>query len=134
MMLYRTLDAVLPAFRTIFARFDLTERQWRVLRVLWAKDDRSVRDISRLTLISPPSLVGVLDRLVRDGRVIRRPSSQDRRKIHVRLTAKGRRLEARVRPLVDETYARLGPALTPAQWKALYRALDRLAADPFGDG
>jgi DNA-binding MarR family transcriptional regulator len=35
MLLYRTLDAVMPRFRRIFNEFGLTEQQWRVLRVLW---------------------------------------------------------------------------------------------------
>jgi len=39
MMLNLTLDAVMPLYRELFARYDLTEQQWRILRVLWTNDD-----------------------------------------------------------------------------------------------
>jgi homoprotocatechuate degradation regulator HpaR len=126
MMLYRTLGAVLPEFRAVFARFDLTEPQWRVLRVLWEQDGTPVAELAVMTLISAPSLVGVIDRLQRAGLVERRPSARDRRQVHVHLTNRGRALERRVRPLVEAAYARLQNALTAAEWRGLYESLDRL--------
>ena len=66
MMLYRTLDAVMPRFRKIFNDFDLTEQQWRVLRVLWETDHTTIMELSEATLLPAPSLVGIVDRLERD--------------------------------------------------------------------
>ena len=62
MMLYRTLDCVLPAFRQIYQEFGITEQQWRVLRVLWETDSQSLLALAEATLISSPSLVGIVDR------------------------------------------------------------------------
>jgi len=59
MMLYRTLDTVMPSFRKIFNDFGLTEQQWRVLRVLWEGDDITIRQLAEVTLIPAPSLVGI---------------------------------------------------------------------------
>ena len=126
MMLYRTLDAVMPEFRAIFSEFDLTEPQWRVLRVLWEHDGASVLGLARVTLVAAPSLVGVLDRLQQAELIERRPGETDRRHVHVHLRPRGRALEKRVRPMVEAAYARLERALTPAEWRALYGALDRL--------
>ena len=126
MMLYRTLDAVMPEFRAIFAEFELTEPQWRVLRVLWEHDGASVVELARVTLVAAPSLVGVLDRLQQAELIERRPGATDRRRVRVFLRPRGRGLEKRVRPLVEAAYARLERALTPAEWRALYDALDRL--------
>ena len=126
MMLYRALDAVLPAFRTIFADAGLTEPQWRVLRVLWEHDGATVAELARATLISAPSLVGVIDRLESAGLLKREPSRRDRRQVHVYLTAAGRALEKRVRPQVARAYARLEAMMTKTQWRALYASLDRL--------
>jgi homoprotocatechuate degradation regulator HpaR len=128
MMLYRALEVVQPRFRQIFAQFDLTETQWRVLRVLWEIDDRCINDISRLTLIPAPSLVGVIDRLERDGLVQRQRASSDRRQVQVQLTARGKEMHAAVKPLVDDTYDRLEGMLPPARWKALYDTIDALCA------
>ena len=126
MTLYRTLDAVMPEFRAIFSEFDLTEPQWRVLRVLWEHDGASVVDLAGATLITAPSLVGVLDRLQQAGLIARRPGQTDRRRVRVFLRPRGRTLERRVRPMVEAAYTRLQRALTPAEWHALYGALDRL--------
>ena len=91
MMLYRTLDAVMPRFRQIFSEFGLTEQQWRVLRVLWQHEQIAFRELADLTLIPPPSLVGVVDRLTNSGLASRRRSDTDRRNVFVYATSKGRR-------------------------------------------
>ena len=126
MMLQRAENAVLPEFRAIIGRFGVTGTQWRVMRALWERDGRSVLELARATLVSAPSLVGVVDRLARDGLVERRPCDVDRRRVYVHLTRRGRVLEQRVSPLLDEVYARIEERLSPAEWRALYAALDRL--------
>jgi len=126
MMLYRTLDAVMPEFRAIFAEFELTEPQWRVLRALWEHDGASVVELARATLVAAPSLVGVLDRLQQAELIERRPGQTDRRRVRVFLRPRGRALEKRVRPMVEAAHARLQRALAPAEWRALYGVLDRL--------
>ena len=126
MMLQRALNALLPKFRAIIGRFGLTGTQWRVMRTLWDRDGRSVLELARATLISAPSLVGVIDRLARDGLVERRPCDVDRRRVYVHLTRRGRALEQRVSPLLDEVYAGIERRLDAAEWRALYSALDRL--------
>jgi homoprotocatechuate degradation regulator HpaR len=126
MMLYRALEAVLPAFRAIFAQFNLTETQWRVLRALWEQDGRMFNDLARVTLIPSPSLVGVVDRLTRDGFVTREPSDQDRRQVHIWLSPQGSALRECIEPLVREVYSELDTRLTSQQWRNLYEALDLL--------
>lgn len=133
MMLYRTLDAVMPAFRSIFARFGLTEPQWRVLRVLWEEweeweeDGKPLLALAQSTLIQAPSLVGVVDRLQRDGLVERRRSEVDRRVVRVCLTRAGRALKARVTPLVDAAYTDLQATLSDVEWAELLVTLDKVA-------
>jgi len=127
MMLYRTLDAVMPRFRGIFKDFGLTEQQWRVLRVLWQYDRLPFRELAGLTLIPAPSLVGVVDRLARDGLVERHRSATDRRNVNVRATAKGRALEAQVMPLVDSAYADLRKAVGAKTWRAVLAGLEQIS-------
>ena len=97
-MLHRTLDAVMPRFRQIFNEFGLTEQQWRVLRVLWEQESIALSELSELTLIPAPSLVGVVDRLTANGLVARRRSKTDRRSVLVYATDEGQTLERKVRP------------------------------------
>ena len=124
MMLYRTLDLVMPRFRQIFNAFGLTEQQWRVLRVLWGQGATAFNDLARVTLIPAPSLVGVVDRLERDGLVARRRSAEDRRKVFVESTPAGMALKYKVGPEVDKAYAALRNSVDAACWDELVDALD----------
>ena len=72
MRLYRALNAVRPRFRALFTAHGLTEPQWRVLRVLWEREEVPFRELAALTLLPAPSLVGVVDRLQNAGLVVRR--------------------------------------------------------------
>ena len=127
MMLYQTLDAVMPPFRAIFARFGLTEQQWRVLRMLWEQDGKPLLALAEQTLIQAPSLVGVVDRLQRDGLVQRRRSRQDRRVVRICLTSRGKALKSSVTPLVDEAYERLEDTVSCGEWAELTAILRKFA-------
>jgi len=128
MMLYRTLDAVMPRFRQIFSEFGLTEQQWRVLRVLWQHEQIAFRELADLTLIPPPSLVGVVDRLTKSGLARRRRSISDRRNVFVQATSKGQALEAKVRPRVDKAYAELRSSVNAKTWDALIAGLEQISS------
>ena len=128
MMLYRTLDAVMPRFRRIFSEFGLTEQQWRVLRVLWQGERIALGELAELTLIPPPSLVGVVDRLTKGGLADRARSVTDRRNVFVFATARGKALESEVRPRVDEAYAELRRSVDARTWKSLIGGLERISS------
>jgi homoprotocatechuate degradation regulator HpaR len=128
MMLNRSLDAVMPRFRKIFNDFGLTEQQWRVLRVLGEQQNITLNELSELTLIPAPSLVGVIDRLQITGLAGRRRSDTDRRKVYVLATRKGSELEARIRPQVASTYAALKQSIDVETWDQALRGLQQIAA------
>jgi homoprotocatechuate degradation regulator HpaR len=127
MMLYRTLDAVMPRFRKIFNDFGLTEQQWRVLRVLWETDDVTIKDLADFTLIAAPSLVGIVDRLERDGLVMRQRSTTDRRKVNVLVTTAGAELEDRIMPRVASAYVELKQSVDAETWSQVLVGLQRIA-------
>ena len=127
MMLYRSLDAITPRFRKIFSEFDLTEQQWRVLRVLWEGQDVTLNELADVTLIPAPSLVGVVDRLQLAGLVERRRSEVDRRRVYVLVTAKGIELEAKVMPRVATAYAELKLSVDAQTWDLVLRGLQQIA-------
>jgi DNA-binding MarR family transcriptional regulator len=100
----------------------------RVLRVLWQHEQIAFRELADLTLIPPPSLVGVVDRLARSGLANRRRSDTDRRNVFVHATDKGQSLEAEVRPRVDEAYAELRRSVDAQTWDALIAGLERISS------
>ena len=128
MMLYRALDAVMPRFRTIFNEFDLTEQQWRVLRVLADVNEIALKDLAELTLIQAPSLVGVVDRLQSAGLVDRRRSKDDRRVVFVVSTPAGGKVLAQLLPRVANAYADLKQSVDAAAWVQLTTALEKITS------
>ncbi len=126
MMLYRTLDTVMPRFRKIFNDFGITEQQWRVLRVLWEYDAVTINRLAELTLIPAPSLVGIIDRLERNEFVIRQRSQADRRKVNVVLIARGVELEDQVMPRVAAVYADLKQSVDSTTWDLVLRGLQEI--------
>ncbi len=129
MRLYRALNAVMPRFRALFTAHGLTEPQWRVLRVLWEREEVPFRELAALTLLPAPSLVGVVDRLQTAGLVVRRRPPSDRRQALVRATARGRALEQDVMPAVERIYAELRASLDAGTYAGLVAGLDALAAN-----
>ncbi len=129
MMLYRALDVVMPEFRRIFLEHGLTEQQWRVLRVLWEEDEQPLLILAAKTLISSPSLVGVVDRLERDGLVVRKRKQQDRRIVSVTLTLQGAQLEDAVSAKAEVAYRALEKRVGPKAWRQLMTSLEQLAVN-----
>jgi len=127
MILHRTLDATMPDYRELFARYNLTEQQWRVLRVLWSSKKVTSVDLSNRTLIPAPSLVGVIDRLEKKDLVTRVRSVEDRRAVFIVATAKGRALEAEVSPQVTEIDQQLRASVTAEEWQVMERVLGKIA-------
>lgn len=127
MILNRALAGVMPDYRALFARYDLTEQQWRVLRVLWTYGRVTAAELSARTLLPAPSLVGIVDRLVKKDLVARIRSRDDRRVVHITATPVGRALETEVTPRVAAIDTRLRAAVSPAEWAAMQATLETIA-------
>ena len=128
MILYRALDAVMPAYRELFARHGLTEQQWRVLRVIWTSDNVTSSKLSERTLLSPPSLVNIIDRLENKGIVARIRSVEDRREVYVVATAKGRELQKVVTPQVAAIHECLRSSVSNEEWAQMQATLTKISA------
>jgi len=128
MMLYRTLDVVMPRFRRIFKEFGLTEQQWRVLRVLWEQDRLAFHELASIALIPRPSLVGIIDRLRDAGLVERVRCEKDRRIVYVRVTAAGADIQEQVMPLVQQAYFELRLSVDDDVWHQLLDGLGQISS------
>ncbi|MCJ8310034.1 MAG: MarR family transcriptional regulator [Rhizobiaceae bacterium] len=132
MILHRTLDAVMPDYRELFARYNLTEQQWRVLRVLWSSKKVTSVELSNRTLIPAPSLVGVLDRLEKKDLVTRVRSVEDRRAVFVVATAQGQALDEEVSPQVAEIDRQLRASVTAEEWRMMEQVLEKISTGAVG--
>ena len=77
---------------------NLTTAQWFFLRALWEKDGIAQRELSNNVGLTESTTVAALKIMEKNGLVRRRRDPKDSRRIIVRLTAKGRRLEGQLLP------------------------------------
>jgi len=117
----------MPSYRRLFQANDLTDQQWRALRALWEKQHLTSAQISQITLLPPPSLVGILDRLEKKSLIGRLRSTEDRRHVHIVPTPKGRALMAHMMPMVDRIHDDFMQRVTAAEWAEFNRILDKLS-------
>ena len=92
----------------------LTGRHYQAMLVLRACPDErrvTINDLAQQLLIKHNSAVGLVDRLVHEGLMVREPSSVDRRKVELRLTARGREMLAKLAAMHRRELQRLGPIL-----------------------
>src|SRR5262245_54083612 len=71
----------------------------------------TIADLARQLLIKHNSAVELVDRLVRRGLLARVASTADRRKVELRLTARGRNVLARLVGVHRAELQRIGPQL-----------------------
>lgn len=103
--------------------FGVSSGQWRFLRVLWIEDGMTQIELSRRVGMREPTTVAAVNGLERAGLVLRRKSSLDRRKIHIHLTNRAKRLKAKLLPFVTEVNSLGLKGLSAQQSKNLRRAL-----------
>jgi homoprotocatechuate degradation regulator HpaR len=128
MLLNRSLDAIMPPYRDLFQEFGVTEQQWRILRVLWEQTHLTSTQISTLTLLPAPSLVGILDRLEKKGLVKRLRSSTDRREVNITITKLGKELQLQVMPRVKEIQNQIKQKLSATEWKHINEILEKIGS------
>ena len=125
-ILSRTLDGVMPVYRALFQEHAITDQQWRVMRALWEQKHLTSKQISEITLLPSPSLVGILDRLEKKGFVGRLRSIEDRRLVYIVPTQAGRKLQELMLPKIEQIHDRFMHQVTPDEWGELNRILDKL--------
>jgi DNA-binding MarR family transcriptional regulator len=117
--------ARLAAFRHALRRFlrfselaaaavGLTSQHYQAMLVLrGCPEDRriTIADLAQQLLIKHNSAVELVDRLVREDLAVREASSADRRKVELRLTARGREVLAKLAALHRAELQRVGPVL-----------------------
>lgn len=106
--------------------FGVTAGQWRFLRVLWREDGLTQRELSRRVGMREPTTVTALKSLEKSGFVRRRQSDEDRRKIHVYLTPRARKLQATLAPCVAEVNEIALQGLSPEEVVTLRRLLQHV--------
>ena len=119
------------------APYGITLTQYFMLRQLWEEDGPSQRDLARRLDVPQSALAILLDELEREGLLERRRSTSDRRKTHVHLTPRAKKLRAPLlehgAALIDEMLADVSDRSVADLRRTLRRMktnLERLAGRP----
>jgi homoprotocatechuate degradation regulator HpaR len=128
MLLMRAREAVMQRFRPHLREHDITEQQWRILRVLAEEKDVDMLALATRCSIQPPSLSRTIRLLVSRGLVRRCNHGIDQRRILVDLTPKGRQLFRAMSEESAQIYANLQADLGEARLNEIYRVLNELIA------
>ena len=105
--LLQAREAAMAFFRPLLNAHDLTEQQWRVIRILKQHGELENYQLAELACILKPSMTGVLGRLERDGLVRRQKAAQDQRRVIVTLTEGGEACFASMKEGMEANYQKI---------------------------
>ncbi|MDR5874034.1 homoprotocatechuate degradation operon regulator HpaR [Halomonas sp. CUBES01] len=131
--LMQARESAMDFFRPHLNRHNITEQQWRVIRILWQSEDQTLEShrLAKLACILPPSLTGVLVRLEQNGLVERWKPAADQRRLCVTLTAKGNALFDEMKGEMIHQYKKIQRALGDEKYRTLMSLLKEVQAlDP----
>ena len=93
--LYSASLAMTKLYKPLLDELGLTYPQYLAMLVLWERDGLMVSELGERLFLDSGTLTPLLKRLEAAGLVARIRDVQDERRVHVSLTAAGRKLKAR---------------------------------------
>lgn len=94
--------ALVRALQMRLAEHRVSFGHWTFLRILWEGDGLTQRELSDQAGVMEPTTFAALKAMERLGYIARRQHGDDRKKVYVYLTPKGRRLKRELVPLAEE--------------------------------
>lgn len=108
------LRSFLRSSETAATQKGLSSQQYQAMLILRGWQEArpvSINDLARQLLVRHNSAVGLVDRLVNEGLVLRQPSTVDRRKVELRLSSRGRQVLTKLAATQREELRRVGPIM-----------------------
>ncbi|MGE3144138.1 MAG: MarR family winged helix-turn-helix transcriptional regulator [Pseudorhodoplanes sp.] len=93
--------ALVRALAVRLAEHKVSFGHWAFLRILWESDGITQRELSEQAGVMEPTTSSALKAMERLGYVLRRRARDDRKKVRVFLTPRGRLLKAELVPLAE---------------------------------
>ena len=93
--LYSTSLAMTKRYKPLLAPLGLTYPQYLVMLLLWERDGLMVSELSDRLFLDSGTLTPLLKRLETSGLIARVRDVSDERRVHITLTASGRKLKTK---------------------------------------
>jgi len=113
-------------FKEQFDQYDLTPQQFGLLGFLWREDGISQSLLSAKSQIDRTTMGGLIDRLEKEGLVVRKSDPVDRRAYRICLTEKGKALEPELAPLAMRAQDMFIAKLDPQEVETLKSLLEKI--------
>jgi MarR family transcriptional regulator, transcriptional regulator for hemolysin len=124
-----TAHSFRKALTTQLAKEGITLRQWEVLAWIALEGEMSQAELADRLGIEAPTLVGILDRMERDGWLDRYPCQQDRRRKRIRATEKAQTLWNRMVDCARRVRGQATQGFTADELAAFKAYTERLRAN-----
>jgi DNA-binding MarR family transcriptional regulator len=113
--------------KEVARRVELTGPQLTVVKMLETVGELSLSDLSDRIRAQNSTVTGIIDRMEREGLVVRARSTEDKRVVRIRLTEKGERIAREIPVEPMEIFRSALAGLTLAETRDLLRILTKLA-------
>lgn len=125
--LYTASRLVTQAYRPLLEPLGLTYPQYLVLMVLWEKDHQTVSEICKRLVLESNTLTPLLQRMEKEGLVVRKKGTADSRQTLVSLTRKGLHLQEEAKEVPSCMALSLdGCSPSPTEAAAFVQSLDSI--------
>jgi homoprotocatechuate degradation regulator HpaR len=126
-MLLRAREAVMSHFRPMLAKHDVTEQQWRVIRVLHEAGTLDASEVAERAFILAPSLTRMIRSLEERGFISKHKDKSDGRRVLLRIAPAGETIIRAVMPDSRKIYQDLESHFGQERMDILLELLDELA-------
>lgn len=108
--------------------YGLSRAKWDVIMALENRDEEglSQRQLARLCGVEPPSIASLLERMEKEGWVVRRVCSDDRRSKRALLTSKAKAIRTDIREVSRQVEREVFANLAPQSYDEVKRSLRQL--------
>ena len=126
MQLLLTREAAMTHFRPMLRNHNLTEQQWRVIRVLAADGKLDASALAQRCFLLAPSLTRILQSLEQAGLIQRTVDPKDQRRSLLALTTAGRKKYRQVGPDSEDLYRDIERKFGKTRLTDLFKLLSEL--------
>ena len=127
--LYTASRLLTQAYYPLLSVHGLTYPQYLVLLVLWEKDAQPVNDIAKRLYLETNTVTPLLQRMEKEGILVRKKGKEDARQMIIHLTPKGKDLQKKLSCVPKAVGdAVLCESVTTETAPELYRMLDDMIA------
>jgi DNA-binding MarR family transcriptional regulator len=123
LILKRLVDCLAEMHQT---KFGITINGWKVMSVVGRFAPLAAVEVGQFVSLEPDRVTRTVDVLVKQRIVARRQDKQDRRRISLSLTVKGKRIQEQIERVRYALEYEFLSVLDDAELETLYRILDKL--------